>query len=230
VSLEVVFEDNWVCVISKPVGWVVNKSETTQTQTVQEWFVARENGPTFTRQSGEFWEKGGVVHRLDKDTSGVMVLAKTEAAYEKLKQQFLERKTKKMYVALVLGKVNQAEGVISQPIDRHPVIKSKFSISKNLARMAITEWRVVKEYQVGGVSYSQLELYPLTGRTHQLRVHLQAMGHPILGDEVYGHRKAKGCWPRMYLHAVRLEFEHPDSGVWMRFEVPVPWEFENLLH
>lgn len=217
---KVLFEDENLMVIDKPAGWVVNKAETTKDLTVQEWFGLGSG-------EGEFYAKGGIVHRLDKDTSGVMVLAKTPEAYEKLKQQFLERKTTKKYIALVHGEFKDLEGVISTPIER---FGTKFYVGKDLSRMAITEWKVIKK--IG--ENTLVELTPHTGRTHQLRVHMRHLGHPIVSDPLYGDRKTwkqdlKFC-PRLFLHAKSLEFTHPTSGGKVTFEAELPVELSNLVH
>lgn len=218
-DIKVIFEDENICVIDKPYGVVVNNAQSVKSETVQDWFA-----PKLQNGKGEFLDKGGIVHRLDKDTSGVMALAKNEQAYEKLKLQFLERKTKKTYLALVHGKMSQPQGIISAPIDRHPKDSHKFAVSENPSRTAITEWKVLKELS----EYSLLELSPHTGRTHQLRVHMQHLHHPIVSDPIYGFRKSlkndlKIC-PRLFLHARSLEI---DAG---KFESPLPPELESVLH
>lgn len=223
--MKIIFEDESICVIDKPYGVVVNNAITTKFETIQSWFSKKYNIP---QGESEFLKKGGLVHRLDKDTSGVMVLSKTEEAYEKLKLQFLERKTKKTYLALVHGKMPQASGIISAPIDRHPKDSRKFAVSTNLSRTAITEWKVLKEFPL----YSLIELSPHTGRTHQLRVHMQHLHHPIVSDPIYGWQKSlkddlKFC-PRLFLHAHTLEFIHPTTNKTITFESGLPPQL--LLH
>lgn len=219
---EILIEDASVVVINKPSGMVVNNALSTKDVTVQQWFERKLQIPNPKAQS-EFWDKGGVVHRLDKDTSGVMILAKTPIAYERLKTQFVERKVKKEYVALVHGIMQEKKGIIAVPIDRHPVIKTKFAVSDNLSRMAITEWFVKREWK----NYSLLELKPLTGRTHQLRVHLQHLGHPIVSDRIYGSKKQLRrdmAWcPRLFLHARKLEIDG------MTYEAAMPEVLQRVL-
>ncbi len=226
IDIRVIFEDEYLCVVDKPGGIVVNNADSVKDVTLQQWFVSRlVAADTMT----EFWQKGGIVHRLDKDTSGVMVLAKTLEAYEGLKQQFLERKTQKTYLALVHGTLKESQGIVSLPIERYSKNKSKFAIGTDLSRMAITEWRVKETY----VDYCLVELKPHTGRTHQLRVHLQHMGHPIVSDPIYGWRK----WlkedlvfcPRLFLHATQLEFTHPVTGTLMTFDSPLPFDLAPTL-
>lgn len=216
----IIFEDEVMRVIDKPAGWVVNKAQTVKEKTIQDWFGIGSG-------QGEFYDKGGIVHRLDKDTSGVMVLAKTLQAYEKLKQQFLERKTVKKYVALVHGEFKENEGIINTPIER---IGQKFYVGKDLSRTAITEWQVIKK--IG--ENTLVELTPHTGRTHQLRVHMRHLGHPIVADPIYGDRKTwmkdlQIC-PRLFLHAKFLEITHPATGEKMTFTAELPEELEKVLH
>lgn len=224
-EIKIIFEDKSICVIDKPYGVVVNNAQSVKSETIQTWFTTKYN---IASGESEFLQKGGVVHRLDKDTSGVMVLAKNEEAYEKLKLQFLERKTKKTYLALVHGKMSQEQGIISAPIDRHPKDSHKFAVSENFSRTAITEWKVIREFSIFNFQFSLLELSPHTGRTHQLRVHMQHLHHPIISDPIYGFRKSikddlKIC-PRLFLHACSLEI---DAG---KFESPLPPELESVLH
>lgn len=223
---KIVFEDDQLVVIDKPSGVVVNKAETTKELTIQEWFTDEYK---IGSGEGEFFAKGGVVHRLDKDTSGVMVLAKTAEAYEKLKIQFLERKVKKRYVALVHGKFAQETGIISTPLMRHPRERQKFTIGTDVAKTAITDWKVTEKFE----DFTLLELEPHTGRTHQLRVHLQSMHHPIVADPIYGFKKTWEedlMWcKRLFLHAKYLEFEHPTSGERVNFEVELPQDLQIAL-
>lgn len=216
----ILFEDESLMVIDKPSGMVVNKAQTVKESTVQEWFGMGEG-------EGEFYDKGGIVHRLDKDTSGVMVLAKTPQAYEKLKLQFLERKAVKKYIAMVHGEFKEPRGLINTPIER---IGQKFYVGKDLSRTAITEWQVIKK--IG--ENTLVELTPHTGRTHQLRVHMRHLGHPVVSDPLYGDRKTwkkdlQIC-PRLFLHAKYLEFTHPSTGERVHFESEPPSELKNLIH
>lgn len=232
---KVIFEDESVLVVDKPSGMVVNEAQSTKELTVQRWFGERikiQDKDTGFKDT-EFYQKGGVVHRLDKDTSGVMVLAKSPEAYEKLKLQFLERKTVKKYSALIHQTFTDKQGEIQQPVERHPVDRKKFGIGKDLSRMAITEWKVVKEYTRGTDKFSFMDLLPHTGRTHQLRVHMQYMHHPIVGDPLYGYKKTwredlEWC-PRLFLHARYLEFVHPVTGKAVNFEAPLPEELQVVL-
>jgi 23S rRNA pseudouridine1911/1915/1917 synthase len=227
---EIIFEDEAIVVVNKPAGVVVNKAQSTALgETIQEWHTARCNIPDSTSEAdSEFVRKGGVVHRLDRDTSGVMVLAKTEQAYEQLKIQFLERSTAKKYVALVHGVFKEKEGVISAPIERNPNMNSKFRIGTDPAKMGITDWKVISE----GDGFSYVELAPHTGRTHQLRVHMKHLGHPIVSDPIYGGKTYKldlNICPRLFLHAKELSFTDPITDKRVMFEAQVPDELVNAL-
>lgn len=233
--ISIIFEDQSLCVINKPSGIVVNEAESARGNTIQSWFSSKIQDPKSKIQS-EFLQKGGVVHRLDKDTSGVMVLAKTEESYLNLKAQFMERETVKKYQALVHGKFLEKKGVITAPITRHPKNRFKFTIGGSLDRSAITDWKVINEVQKdkGLEVFTLLELTPHTGRTHQLRVHLQSIHHPIVSDPIYGFAKKikddmEWC-PRLFLHATYLEFSHPVTNRRVDFVAPMPIELENLLH
>ncbi len=235
-DIKVIYEDGSLMMIDKPAGWVVNRAESVKEETIQDWFENKcsrfkvDQKIALREQcsiKSEFYDKGGVVHRLDKDTSGVMVLAKTPEAYEKLKLQFLERKTVKKYVALVHGEFKEQEGVVSTPIERRGM---KFFVGGDLSKTAVTEWRAL--HRVG--PYTLVELTPHTGRTHQLRVHMRHLGHPIVSDSIYGNRKTwkkdlQFC-PRLFLHAKSLEITHPVTGEKMAFEVQLPKELEKVLH
>jgi len=238
-DVKILFEDESICVIDKPYGVIVNNAESVKSVTIQTWFSEKYNIPP---GDTEFLQKGGIVHRLDKDTSGVMVLVKNEESYEKLKAQFLERKTVKKYTALVHGGFRDPEGVISQPIIRHPKDRHRFTTEKggDLSRTAITHWKVIKQYSVptssrfaSSAQYSLLELVPHTGRTHQLRVHLQYMHHPIVSDPIYGFKKTWKedlTWcPRLFLHAKYLEFTHPATDERVKFESELPNELEQVV-
>jgi 23S rRNA pseudouridine1911/1915/1917 synthase len=170
-------------------------------------------------------ERPGIVHRLDKETSGCLVVAKNDTTHRDLSRQFAARTVKKTYLALVAGRLRNATGRIDAPIGRHPVHRQRMSIAKSArGRSALTEYRVVRS----GTEMSLVECELHSGRTHQIRVHLHHLGHPIMGDKVYAPKLAHD-FPRQMLHAWRLGFNHPRTREWMPFEAPLPADFNAAL-
>ena len=175
----------------------------------------------------------GIVHRLDKDTSGVMVIAKNSAAHHSLAAQFKSRRVKKKYLALVYGRMESDSGTVSFPIGRHPVHRKKMSIRSKKSRTAETTWRVRKRFDLATL----VELGLKTGRTHQIRVHCAAIKHPVIGDKVYGGRKYRKnvaydlfrSVSRQMLHARRLEFTHPANQKTLSFEASIPCDMGDIL-
>lgn len=228
---KIVYEDQFVCVIDKPPGMVVNRAQTTFGDTVQDWFENKRS-----RGEGEFEQKGGVVHRLDKDTSGLLILAKTPEAYEFLKRQFVNREAAKTYLALVHGQVKPERRIVSLPVGRHPGNPKQFAVIGDKSRTAVTQWQVAGRYQLKNTpdKFTLLELSPLTGRTHQLRVHLKYFHYPIAADPIYGDRKSWKkdlIWcPRLWLHAVKLELTHPENRQKMIWESGLPEDLKSALN
>jgi 23S rRNA pseudouridine1911/1915/1917 synthase len=179
----------------------------------------------------------GIVHRLDKDTSGVMVVAKEDQAFHHLTKQFKNRTVEKVYVAIVYGKFGHNEGLIDSAIGRHPSERKRMSTRTRRGRAAITRWKKIEEFD----SCTFLEIFPQTGRTHQIRVHLSSIGHPVLGDPLYGRKGRPGaihdpvlreCVKRMNrqaLHAVRLTFTHPRTEERVQFAAPIPEDMREAL-
>ncbi len=163
-------------------------------------------------------QRPGIVHRLDKETSGCLVAAKNDAAHQALARQFAGREVTKIYLALAAGKFSRTSGTIEAPIGRHPIQRKKMTVVKERGRAAKTEYRVLAPCAGGTLVECTLH----TGRTHQIRVHLKHLGHPVLGDEVYGRRAG---FPRQMLHAWKLGFTHPRTGERMNFQAPVPPDF-----
>ena len=208
-KLKVIYEDNDVVVIDKPVGLLTHsKGAYNSEATVASWLNAKV--PSMTG------ERSGIVHRLDRATSGVMILAKNEATLKFLQTQFSKRKTKKTYIAVVEGVPQKQHAVIDMPIERNPKKPQTFRVGPN-GKTAQTEYRVISHND----STSLVELKPVTGRTHQLRVHLQKIGHPIIGDALYGTVEAE----RLYLHARVLEITLP-GGRRQVFESALPKQFK----
>jgi 23S rRNA pseudouridine1911/1915/1917 synthase len=231
--LDIVFEDRDILVINKPPGLVVHPGAGHRGGTLLNALLA--HCPAL-KEIGDV-SRPGLVHRLDKDTSGLMVAAKTARAHESLVRQFQAQQVKKTYVALVWGRLKSPTGEISREIGRHPSERQKMSIHARRGKAAATGWRVLREFP-GPVTL--VELTPKTGRTHQLRVHLASLGHPVVGDATYGggaarlkaEPKLKALKPlvtRQLLHARSLGFTHPRSGEALAFEAPLPEDFQAVL-
>lgn len=225
-NISIVYEDADLLVINKPAGLLTHpKSPGDQSESVVGWLL--EKYPSIAK-IGEDPLRPGIVHRLDRETSGLLIIAKTQMAFDYLKKQFQERKIKKTYLALVYGELKNKSGVIDAPLGKLGIRQStKIHGKKELAeKEAITEYRVITEYQ----DYSLLEVKPQTGRTNQIRVHLKAIDHPIVYDSVYAGRKAV-CPPelgRLFLHAQKLSFTTP-AGQGLTLEADLPPELERFL-
>jgi 23S rRNA pseudouridine1911/1915/1917 synthase len=167
-------------------------------------------------------ERPGIVHRLDKDTSGLIIVAKNEGAHLSLSRQLKQRRVEKSYLALVHGRLEPEEAVIEAPVGRHPRYRQRMAVVEG-GREARTSYRVLRYLE----GYSLVEVTPATGRTHQIRVHLAALGHPVVGDAVYGRRSP--LFPRQFLHALRLTFRHPRTGERLRLEAPLPDDLREAL-
>jgi 23S rRNA pseudouridine1911/1915/1917 synthase len=231
IPLHILYEDEHIVVVNKPPGLVVHPAPGHYSGTLVNGLLF--HCPGLAGIGNEL--RPGIVHRLDKDTSGTLVAAKTAAALEHLARQFRHRSVAKDYLALVHGLMPAESGTIRLPIGRHPVDRKRMSTRSRRAREAETAWRVVRS--LGGVTL--LELHLRTGRTHQIRVHCAAIQRPIVGDPVYGRRRAAadsaemqallGRVRRQMLHAWRLEIVHPFSGERMRFESPLPEDMKRLI-
>lgn len=212
IDLPVLYEDDDSVVINKPVGILSHsKGAFNPEATVATWLRGRVNGLN--------GERAGIVHRLDRATSGVMICAKSPEALSWLQKQFSQRKTKKTYFAVVSGHMPHDHALIDMPIARNPKRPQTFRVDSN-GKHALTEYWV----REAGEKYSLVELKPQTGRTHQLRVHLAEIGHPIIGDTLYSHEPAN----RLYLHAEQLEITLPDRQR-LTFTAPLPAEFRDIV-
>lgn len=221
IPLRVVFEDDDLLVIDKPAGMVVHPGAGNPDHTLVNALLA--HCTTLSGIGGK--ERPGVVHRLDKETSGCLVVAKNDETHRELSRQFAARTMKKIYLALVAGRLTRASGTIDAPIGRHPIHRQRMSIAKSSrGRSAKTSYRVRRSN--GEISLVECELH--SGRTHQIRVHLHHLGHPVLGDKLYAAKVAKD-FPRQMLHAWRLGFTHPRTGEWKEFEAPIPPDFAAIL-
>jgi 23S rRNA pseudouridine1911/1915/1917 synthase len=220
IPLEVLFEDKDIIVINKPPGLVVHPGAGHRQHTLVNALLS--HCPTLSGIGGK--ERPGIVHRLDKETSGCLVVAKNDWAHRELSRQFAERRVEKIYLALVAGKLRKEAGVIEEKIGRHPVHRQRMSVASARGRPAKTDYRIV----CSGDQASLVECRLYSGRTHQIRVHLHHLGHPVLGDKVYAAHLAKN-FPRHMLHAWKLGFRHPCSGESKSFEAPLPDDFTTAM-
>ena len=219
--LEILHEDRDIILVDKPSGLVVHPGAGRRTQTLVNALLYR--FPDLAGQEPE--DRPGIVHRLDKETSGVMVVARSPRALIDLQQQLKNREVDKRYLGLVWGKIRHTEGRLSWPIGRHARHRDRISIKTDKPREAETHYRLLQAYQ----EFAYLEIHPLTGRTHQIRVHMAAAGHPLVGDSRYGRRGGKGPSPRLFLHAATLKFRHPGSGERVEFSSPLPPDLQAVL-
>lgn len=217
--LKIVYEDEDLVVIDKPAGLVVHPSSGHREGTLVNALLARY--PNLQEWGGP---RPGIVHRLDKDTSGLMVAAKNERAQRCLQRQFKRGEVHKVYLALLEGKLEPSRGIIEAPLGRDPQRRKRMAVLAG-GREAVTEYRVLKHLD----GYTLVEAEPRTGRTHQVRVHLAFLGHPVVGDPVYGYRKQRLGLRRQFLHSHTLGFRLPGSGEYREFESPLPDELREIL-
>lgn len=238
ISLDILYEDHTVIVVNKQPGLVVHPAPGHDGGTLVNGLLY--HCADLGGIGGQL--RPGIVHRLDKDTSGTLVIAKNDLAHTHLSNQFKSRQVQKQYLALVHGKVTSSTGTIKLPIGRHPVNRKRMSTASTKGRTADTQWKVKKQFQ----EFTLLTVTLITGRTHQIRVHCAAMQHPIVGDKVYRPRKLEKTIAResnqpdkilqvlksakrQMLHAWRLNFKHPQTGERMLFESPLPPDMAQLI-
>ena len=236
IPLDVVFEDEYLAVINKPAGMVVHPGAGVQSGTLANaiaYHFEIEQSALSTQQSEA---RIGIVHRLDKDTSGLIVVAKTDEIHEALSEQFRERKVYKSYVALVHGSPDQNTGIIEAPIGRNKHNRLRMKVATH-GRSALTLWKVRKRYE----KFTLLDVEIKTGRTHQIRVHTAYINHPVVGDEIYNEgrdntvadinvRNAIKSLGRFFLHAEKLSFTHPKTGELLEFQQDMPPELKGFLN
>lgn len=228
---KIIYEDEYLFVLDKSAGWIVNEAGTVgNTPVIQSWL--KENFKYEIVQDQEV--RSGIVHRIDKETSGVLVIAKTKKIFKNLQDLFKKREVTKTYIALVHGRVEPKSGNIKAPVGRLPWNRQKFGVLPG-GREAETKYFV--KGNIHNLSkkedYSLLELNPKTGRTHQIRIHLKYLGHPIVADEFYAGRKTaradrKWC-PRLFLHASKISFIHPSTKKKITIEADMPKELNDSL-
>ncbi len=223
--LDILYEDADILVVNKAAGMVVHPGAGNYSGTLVNALLA--HCSDLQGIGGEL--RPGIVHRLDKDTSGVLVVAKHDRAIQALQRQFKEREVRKIYIALVIGNIEQAEGVIDAPIGRHRVHRKRMAVIAD-GKAARTRWRVRGRYRdAHNRIYTLLDVRLLTGRTHQIRVHFAWLGFPLVGDAVYGPVHSPVPAPRQFLHARALTLLHPTTGEKMTFSAPLPDDLVALL-
>jgi 23S rRNA pseudouridine1911/1915/1917 synthase len=258
-EIKIIYEDDDFLILDKPSGVIVNKADTTKGElTVQDWL--EERWQTVNRawqmadKESDFYKRAGIVHRIDKETSGILVVAKNLSSFENLQAQFKQRQVEKAYLALAHGRVEPAEGEISVPVGRLPWNRKRFGVLAG-GKEATTRYHTISNIPDGSFhsgsrtneirrdkflipknkeeELTLLELYPKTGRTHQIRVHLKYINHPIFGDELYAGRKTsrddRRILQRFFLHAQKISFFHPKTGERVEFESELPEELRNAL-
>jgi len=225
-DIPILYEDPSLLVINKPPGIVVNRALSVKGETVQDWVEK-----TYSIFIGD---RAGIVHRIDKETSGILLIAKTESAFIELQRQFKEHVIQKTYIAIVHGRLVPEEGEVNAPVARLPWNRERFGIVPG-GKESVTKYKVlgaVPGSVEGPLTY--VELYPQSGRTHQIRVHMKYINHAILGDYLYAGRKtarADRLWaPRVMLHAWKLTCTHPESQEVIAFEAPIPDDMSEIIH
>lgn len=222
IPLDIIFEDKDIIVLNKPQGMVVHPAPGHYTGTIVNALMYH-CGDELSGINGVL--RPGIVHRIDKDTSGVIMVAKSNTAHQSLALQLAEHSITRKYIAIVFNKVKNEEGTIDKPIARHPQERKKMAIAEKGGRRAVTHYRVLERLGKYTVIEAQLE----TGRTHQIRVHMASIGHPLVGDTVYGGKNQPAKLLGQALHARILGFKHPITGEYMEFEAPVPDYFTKLI-
>lgn len=244
-EIKIIYEDGDVLVLDKPAGITVNNSDTTTgEETLQDWVensykfndghvakdVPKDSFEEANREA--FYKRSGIVHRLDKETSGIILIAKNEDAFVELLRQFREREVEKSYTALVHGKISPEDGEISVPLGRLPWDRKKFGVVAG-GRDATTAYHVLRYIDMKNEPLTLIQLSPKTGRTHQIRVHLKYLNRPIFSDSLYGGRKTarndRKILERQFLHASRIKFTHPKTHEMLSFESPLPQELEEFI-
>jgi 23S rRNA pseudouridine1911/1915/1917 synthase len=220
IPLTILYEDDDLIVINKTAGMTVHPGAGQREHTLVNALL--HHCSTLSGIGGK--ERPGIVHRLDKETSGCMVVAKNDVAHRELSKQFTARTVEKIYLALVAGKLKKETGVIENKIGRHPVHRRRMSVTSLSGRAAKTEYRLLRSNNQASLVECKLH----SGRTHQIRVHLHHLGNPVLGDKIYGLRFAKD-FPRQMLHAWKLGFHHPRTGEWKSFEAQLPDDFNQAI-
>jgi 23S rRNA pseudouridine1911/1915/1917 synthase len=223
IPLDVVYEDGDVIVVNKPVGMVVHPAPGHPDGTLVNALLYH-CGTSLSGINGEL--RPGIVHRIDRDTSGLIIAAKNDRAHLALAAQLQDHTLARVYEAVAVGNFREDSGTVNAPIGRHPVERKKMTVDRKNGRPAVTHWTVLTRYP----GYTHVECRLETGRTHQIRVHLSFIGHPLLGDVVYGSRKPYPGLAGQCLHAKQLKFLHPTTGALVELECPLPEWFQTVLN
>lgn len=221
IDIEIMYEDDDIAVVNKPQGMVVHPAAGNYSGTLVNALLAKCSN--LSGINGVI--RPGIVHRIDKDTSGVLVVAKNDNAHKALAEQIKEHSMKRVYMALVEGVIKNDEGTIDLPVGRHPVERKRMAVVQKNGRNAVTHYKVLERFKVNTLVEARLE----TGRTHQIRVHMSYIGHPLVGDPVYGFKKQHFKLKGQALHAMTLGFIHPTTKEYMEFNAPLPEYYEQLL-
>lgn len=230
--IDIIYEDEDIIVVNKPKDMVVHPAVGNSTGTLVNAVLGKHD---LSDVNGDF--RPGIIHRLDKNTTGALVIAKNNYAHQNIAEQIKNRTTKKIYIALVRGLINENNGVINMPIGRHPTDRKKMAVVKN-GKEAETHFKVLKRYTYENLAsnknlcnngYTLVEIELKTGRTHQIRVHMSHIGYPVVGDDVYSSGKNPFGVTSQMLHAHILGFEHPNKKEWVEYKAPLPEYFEKII-
>lgn len=231
-SLKILFENNDYLVIEKPAGITVNRSDTTSNETTLQDLIEKENKINKSDPDQEFLDRGGIVHRLDKETSGGLIIAKNSKAFRELQRQFKERIVEKSYLALSHGEIKPESGEINVPVGRLPWNRKRFGVLAG-GREALTNYEVQNYFKFERETLTLVRLFPKTGRTHQIRVHLKHINHPIFSDPLYGGRKVSNSdrkiLPRVFLHAEAISFLDPKTGEKVMYKSELSDDLKRFL-
>lgn len=232
---QILYEDKYLFAIDKPAGMVVNRALSVKGDTVQDWIEKNFsilNFQSSKNKETDFERRNGIVHRIDKETSGVLLVAKDKETFAALQAQFKNQEVEKTYISLCHGILKEKKGVVDAPVGRLPWNRERFGVFPG-GRPAKSEYKVLKEYERDGEKYSLVEWYPKTGRTHQIRVHAKFLGHPVVSDPFYAGRKTARddrTWcPRLFLHAKKIVFVHPKTGKKIKIESLLPADLQSAL-
>lgn len=235
-DVSILFEDDAFLAIDKPVGVVVNRAESVKGETIQDWM--EKQYPIFHHVADEsleqaaFVDRSGVVHRIDKETTGILLIAKTLTSFIELQRQFKERVISKTYLAIIHGELSPKEGEVRAPVGRLPWNRERFGIVPG-GKESVTKYTAIKTIEKDGEKLTLVSVHPETGRTHQIRVHMKYINHPLLGDYLYAGRKTSRDdreWAtRVMLHAWKITLQHPITTETLAIEAPIPDDMKRII-